>query len=316
MTPDRLDHHDTRRGGFEAPPAVSPAVSDVLAFHGLTEHPFGAASDPRYVYMSRTHKAAWNNLVQSVTCGLGMSAVVAEPGMGKTTLLFRLLENFRNTALTAFLFETQCSSAGLLWHIARELDLPSDQAWKESAPERIYNYILDAIMSACKRGRHVLIVIDEAHNLHPQVLETVRLLSNIETSRAKLVHIVICGQLLLLTRLSDPNLEHLQQRIWTVSTLTPLDKAETAEYVNHRLHIAGGAGRTLFDEASLGLIASESEGVPRLINRLCFHALTLAFIDRKKQIDRSLVEAATLQYAPLAAAVQVDCLLRRRRRGQ
>jgi general secretion pathway protein A len=161
-----------------------------LSFYKLREQPFGVTSDPRFLYASRIHGATLASLLYGIQSDLGFTALFAEPGMGKTTLLFRILERFRNTAITAFVFQTQCNSNELLKYVLQELDVETT----DNDPVVIHQQIQRILVNAARTGRRVILIIDEAQNLDMSVLETVRLLSNFETPRAKLLHTILAGQ--------------------------------------------------------------------------------------------------------------------------
>ena len=259
-----------------------------LNFYQLCEQPFGVTADPRFLYPSRIHREALASLMYGIENDLGFSALIAEPGLGKTILLSYVLENFRNTALTAFVFETQCSSATLLSSLVKELNLDSETRDVGVLHERLQ----EALAATARAGRRVIVVIDEAQNLGPSVLETVRLLSNFETRRRKLLHIILSGQPQLARRLARPDMEQLHQRLSTISRLERLTPYETACYVDHRLRVAGYRGDPLFSDAALDRLAALSGGVPRNINRLCFNALTLGCAAGERRISRETMEAA------------------------
>jgi type II secretory pathway predicted ATPase ExeA len=227
-------------------------------------------------------------LLYGIRHGLGFSALVAEPGLGKTTLLVRLLEMYRNTALTAFIFETQCTSAGFVRSVLKEFNIDLEK----KDPAVLRECLQDTLVGAARAGRRVLVIIDEAQNLDPSVLESVRLLSNFESRGGKLLHIVLSGQPQLADRLNRPDLAQLRQRIWLIGYLNPLPPSELPRYVEHRLRVAGYSGDGLFSEAALDAIASRSRGIPREINRICFNTLTLGCALRETRISREVAEEA------------------------
>jgi type II secretory pathway predicted ATPase ExeA len=205
--------------------------------------------------------------------------------MGKTTLLFNLMDTFRSAARIAFLFQTQCSSRELLQYLFSELgaDTPG---YDIVGMHEEFNEVL---LAEFRAGRRVLIVIDEAQNLQPSVLETVRLLSDFETASTKLVQIVIAGQPQLAEKLAQPELKQLRQRISILSRLNVFDSEDVKAYIHHRLAVAGYSGTGVFDPAALELIATSSDGIPRNINTLCFNAMSMAFALGKTTIDYNIV---------------------------
>jgi TonB family protein len=259
-----------------------------LEFYKLREQPFSDTPDPRYVYLSRTHSEALASLFYGIETGRGFLAFIAEPGMGKTTLLFHLLGKIRNSARTAFLFQTQCDSRELLRYLLADLEI--DTQGKDLAS--MHEQLKEVLIREARAGRHFVVFVDEAQNLTDSALETVRLLSNFETPRSKLMQIVLAGQPQLADKLARPELQQLCQRISILSRLVPLTRAETSAYIDHRLQTAGYQGGQLFTPEARGMIASWSRGVPRNINNLCFNALTLGYAWGRKEIDRPLVQAA------------------------
>ena len=257
------------------------------SFYNLREQPFGVTPDPRYLYLSGTHGRIISSLLYGINCDLGFTALIGEPGTGKTTLLFHILRSFR-TALTAFLFETQCNSNGLLRYLLQELDVPI----ADNDPVALHEQLKEVLASAALSGRRVILIIDEAQNLDLSVLETVRLLSNFETPRAKLLHVILSGQPDLALRLARPELAQLQQRIGKTNWLMPLAPEDVACYIEHRLRVAGCTGTRPFSDAAVDMIAAESRGIPRVINRISFNALSLGYSLRKTEIDAAIVEQA------------------------
>jgi general secretion pathway protein A len=270
-----------------------------LEYYGLREQPFGVTPDPRYLYFSATHREALASLFYGIETGCGFLTLVAPPGMGKTTLLFRLLERLRSSAQTVFLFQTQCGSREFFRYLLRDLGVDaSDQNLA-----RMHESLNSVLLSNARMGRRFVLVIDEAQNLEDSVLETVRLLSDFETPQAKLMQIVLAGQPQLAERLSHPSLLQLRQRISIVSRLHPFTRVEMMVYIDYRLHVAGYSGPPLFKYDAIAQIAAHSGGIPRIINNVCFNALTLGYAKRQKQIDASIVREvlADLDIAALSS---------------
>jgi type II secretory pathway predicted ATPase ExeA len=257
-----------------------------LRYYGLREQPFSMTPDPRYLYMSASHREALASLIYGVETGRGFMSLIAEPGMGKTTLLFQLLERFRNSARTAFLFQTQGGTRDFLSNLISDLGLvPNDHDL--SSLQRQLNEIL---IQEARLGRQFVLVIDEAQNLEDSVLESVRMLSNFETSRSKLMQIVLAGQPALADKLARPELEQLMQRVSIVCRLNPFTRKEVFEYIDHRLRTAGYKGGRRFTPEALSIIADLSEGIPRNINNICFHALSLGYAKGQRKIDVAIIE--------------------------
>jgi general secretion pathway protein A len=256
-----------------------------LEYYGLREQPFGVTPDPRFLYFGATHREALASLFYGIESGCGFLALIAPPGMGKTTLLFHLLEKLRSSAQTVFLFQTQCGSREMFRHLLNDLGIDS----LEQDLAAMHESLNSVLLSNARKGRRVVLVIDEAQNLKDSVLETVRLLSDFETPQAKLLQIVLSGQPQLADKLSHPSLTQLRQRISVISRLHPFTRVETMVYIEYRLCKAGYSGPPLFSYGAADLIAANSKGIPRTINNLCFNALTLGFAKRQKQIDAATV---------------------------
>jgi general secretion pathway protein A len=273
----------------------------LLEYYGLNEQPFGVTPDPRFMYFSRTHQEALASLVYGTESNRGFIALIARPGTGKTSLLYQHLEGVRNTARTAFLFQTDCHRRELLRHILA--DLGYDATWKDlPTMHEMFNKLLVQEMHA---GRRVILVIDEAQNLEEKALESIRLLSNFETPWMKLVQIILAGQPQLAQRLAEPSLAQLRQRISMILRIEPLTNDEVTEYIRHRLWVAGYQGTPPFTIGAQALIASHSEGIPRNINNICFNAMSLACALKQKTVNREIVNEvlADLNLASLKGAL-------------
>jgi general secretion pathway protein A len=257
-----------------------------LEFFGLREQPFGVTPDPRYLYLGAAHREALASLYYGIEANRGFLSLVARPGMGKTTLLFHLLQKFTHTARTAFIFQTQCNSREFMRFLLAEIGIESDVNDFVKMHEQ-FNRVL---AQEARAGKRFIVVIDEAQNLDASVLETVRLLSDFETPQAKLMQIILVGQPNLADKLASPALTQLRQRITSLSGLNPLPPQETARFIAHRLKVAGYAGEGLFSADALELIALASEGIPRQINNYCFHALSLACATRNRTVDSDIVK--------------------------
>jgi general secretion pathway protein A len=257
-----------------------------LKYFGFREQPFGVTPDPRFLYLSAAHREALASLYYGVEANRGFLGLIAKPGMGKTTLLFHLLEKFRSSARTAFLFQTQCSSREFMRFLLAELGYQDDG----QDFVRLHEEFNRRLMQEARAGNRFIVVIDEAQNLSPEVLETVRLLSDFETPRAKLLQIILSGQPELATKLASAGLAQLRQRISIVNQLEPLPSWEIKNYIEHRLQIAGYEGDPLFMPEALAQIAEFTEGNPRNVNNFCFNALSLACALRQKTVDSTVVQ--------------------------
>jgi general secretion pathway protein A len=257
----------------------------VLDYYKLGAAPFGDTPDPRFLYLGTKHREALASLLMGAESNRGFLAVIAKPGMGKTSLLYRFLQLLGSQARTAFVFQTDCDSREFIRHIL--LDLGIDALGKDlPAMHEMLNRLL---MEEMKAGRRFVLVIDEAQNLDEKVLESVRLLSNFETPWTKLMQIVLAGQPQLAKRLARPSMLQLRQRLSMVIRLEPFTFAETKDYINHRLRVTGYEGPSLFTVGAIRLISEQSQGIPRNINTICFNAMALACAISQKTIDHSVV---------------------------
>ena len=261
------------------------AAPNLLKFFGLQQQPFDVTPDPAFLYYSPSHREALASLSQGIEHFRGFMMLVAPPGMGKTMLLNKLLEELGDKARVVFLFQTQCDSSELLTFILNELEV-DHTGMDVVTMHRVLNQVL---LEEMLRGQRFVLIVDEAQNLQEPVLETIRLLSDFETTHSKLIQIVLAGQPRLAHTLLKPGLAQLRQRVSILSQLRPLSARETAEYVEHRLRAAGSNGKHLFTRDALELIAALSKGVPRTINNLCFNALLMAFQRGEEVVDAGMV---------------------------
>jgi len=259
-----------------------------LDFYKLRDQPFGVTPDPRYLYFSPGHREALASMFYGIETGRGFLSLVAEPGMGKTTLLFQLLQRWKGYVHSAFLFQTQCDSRELIRYLLDDLGIEN----KGEDIVRMHSELNEFLFRETKAGRRVVVFIDEAQNLSDTVLETVRLLSDFEAPDKKLLQIILAGQPALAQRLSRPGLVQLRQRVAVQARLDALPAGETFRYIQHRLRVAGYQGPELFTPGALELIAERSRGIPRLINNLCFNALSLGCAMRMRQIDAGVAKEA------------------------
>jgi general secretion pathway protein A len=258
----------------------------LLEYFGLREQPFGVTPDPRFLYFSPSHREAFASLIYAIETKRGFSALIAEPGMGKTSLLFHLLGKIHPSARTAFLFRPESDQYGLLRSLLTDLGVKTEF----ESVSQMHETLNRLLLLESRSGRQLVLVIDEAQDLDDSVLESVRLLSNFETTTSKLIHIVLAGQPTLADRLAKPQLVQLRQRISAWAVLDPFTRNECAGYIEHRLRIAGFRGTNLFPDASKLLIASASLGLPRNINNICFACLSLCFANQQQQATTDIVQ--------------------------
>jgi len=257
-----------------------------LDYYKLREQPFGVTPDPRYLFQSRTHREAMASLFCGVTGGRGFMAVIARPGMGKTTMLFQLAQRIDSTAKTVFLFQTHASPKDFLRSLMADLEIPDE----DGDPVKIHSKLNQMLVREYRKGKRFVLIIDEAQNLDNSVLEVVRMLSNFENSAQKLIQIILSGQPQLARKLASPEMLQLRQRLSMVARLKPFSCEDTCLYIDHRLRTAGYDFRyPLFTSAATALIARSSEGIPRNINNICFNSLLLGRALERQEITREMV---------------------------
>lgn len=260
------------------------------AYFGLKENPFSISPDPRYLYMSEQHREALAHLVYGINTDGGFVMLTGEVGTGKTTVCRCLLDQISDNIDLAFILNPKMTVEELLASICDELRIqyPQDNSSIKVFIDNINKYLLDAHA----RGRKTVLIIEEAQNLSTDVLEQIRLLTNLETNQQKLLQIIMLGQTELRYKLSHPELRQLSQRITARYHLGPIDRQEVSEYVNHRLSVAG-VNRKLFTDPTIKSLYRRSRGIPRLINLICDRALLGAYAQGKDMVDRdTLIKAS------------------------
>jgi type II secretory pathway predicted ATPase ExeA len=261
-----------------------------LEYYKLQEQPFGVTPDSRYLFLTPAQKEAFNSVIHGIESGCGFVALIASPGLGKTTLLFQTLDILREKARLVFLFQTISTPLDLLRALLSGLGVAEVRGSLVEMQIRLKNLLAEQYSA----GKRVVLVIDEAQNLDDSVLELVRMLSNFETASDKLIQIILAGQPQLAENIGSPELVQLRQRVSIFARLNPFTPEETMLYIAHRLRVAGYASdMPLFTKDALTLIAQSSEGVPRNINNLCFNALSLGSALQQKPIDRDILRQVT-----------------------
>jgi len=249
-------------------------------YYGFTEAPFSLTPDPRFLFFSDRHREAFNHVLFGIQERKGFIQLTGEVGAGKTTVCRAILKQLGDAYRTALILNPSLSSAQLLRTILAELGLPALGGDKVAALERLNRFLLDQASA----GKDVVLFIDEAQDLGADVLEQVRLLSNLETDQRKLLQIVLVGQPELRDKLNSPGLRQLRQRITVRYHLTPLSREETRRYIDHRLRVAGANGRPAFSDWAIRKIHGYSRGVPRLINAVCDKALLYGYVNGTDQL--------------------------------
>jgi len=264
-------------------------------YFGLTERPFSIAPDPRFLYMSQQHREALAHLLYGVGEGGGFVQLTGEVGTGKTTICRCLLEQLPDNVDVALILNPRVTALELLASLCDELHIQYAKGTTsiKSLIDALNAYLLDTHA----KGRRAILLIDEAQNLSAEALEQVRLLTNLETTREKLLQIILIGQPELRELLARDDLRQLSQRINARFHLEPIGKSETAAYIRHRLQVCG-AREPLFNENAVDLVHKLSAGVPRLINVVCDRAMLGSFVEGKRKVDVAIVHRAAMEVLP------------------
>jgi general secretion pathway protein A len=262
-------------------------------FYGLRANPFNVNPDPRYLFLTRHTEEALACLTYGIQSRKGFVLLTGEVGTGKTTLINKLLEWLRlQQVATAFVFNSRLNVPQFLDYMMADFGVPGESKSKSQVLLRLYNWLLDRY----RAGETAVLIVDEAQNLSEEVLEEVRMLTNLETFTEKLLQIVLVGQPELEVKLKLPQLRQLRQRLTLRARTHPFTLDETKAYVQQRLRIAGSDGQQIFDPEALAEIHRYSAGIPRVINLLCEHCLVSAFVDQQKIIGPAVVEAVARDF--------------------
>ncbi len=257
-------------------------------FYRLTEAPFNITPDPRFLFLSDLHQEALDHLHYGIEDRKGFIQLTGEVGCGKTTLCRRLFEQLDDRYITALIFNPMLSESQLLRAILRDFGVET----KTSTRSVNYERLNDFLIQATSQGQLAVVVIDEAQNLPFEMLENLRLLSNLETDTHKLLQIILIGQPELRDKLNVRSLRQLRQRITVRYHLGPLNEEETGRYLQHRISTAGGRGVPFFDRGAVRRVYRYSGGIPRLINAVADKALLGGFVAQSNQITRRMVKRA------------------------
>lgn len=252
-------------------------------YFGLKENPFNLSPDPRYLYFSRQHREALHHLIYGITEKKGFIVVTGGIGTGKTTISRTLLGNLDDGVESALIFNSAITDMELLETILQELHIPlnGQEKTKKNYIDALNDFLLDGFAA----GRNCVLLIDEAQNLSHDVLEQLRMLSNLETEREKLLQIVLIGQPELQDLLMSPSLRQLNERITVRYELAPLDRRGVRSYIRHRLAVAGAGENVSFSTPASHLIYLYSKGIPRRINAICDRALLIAYTREKAAVN-------------------------------
>lgn len=262
---------------------------------GFKEKPFNITPNPRFIFLGKNHRDAFAHLLYGINRHAGFIELTGEVGTGKTTLLRTLLAQLENEEHhTALIFNPCLSAQELLRNINREFGLPAEGLSTAELLDQLNAFLL----RRNREGKTVVLVIDEAQNFEPSVLEHIRLISNLETETDKLIQIVLAGQPELTRLLEQPELRQLGQRITVRYQLGPLDFEDMRAYISHRLEKAGGWNAVIFSPAALKAVYRESKGIPRLINIICDRILLICYTEEARKVDGRIVAEAIRETRP------------------
>jgi general secretion pathway protein A len=275
-------------------------------FFGFIEKPFSLTPDPKYLYKSESHANAFELLQYSIRRREGFVVVTGDIGTGKTTLCRALLEQIDRRTFTALVLNPFLSEDDLIKLILQDFGVVSREEVKAGrlngvSKQELIDTLYDFLLGLLPLQASAVLIIDEAQNLPLQVLEQLRILSNLETDKEKLLQIILVGQMNLQPLLRSPELRQLDQRVSIRYELKPLTREETSEYIAHRLHVAGGTSAVAFTQKAVHAVHRYSGGIPRLINLLCDRSLLGAYSARSNRVTPELVEraAGTLDLQPV-----------------
>jgi len=262
-------------------------------FYGFREKPFSITPDPKFLFLGATHKEAFAHLVYGIRERGGFITITGEIGTGKTTLCRALLSHLSEDTLVAFILNPTLSAIELLKSINEDFGIPSRGETRKDLIDELNRFLLQKR----REGKNTVLIIDEAQNLDAEVLEHIRLLSNLETDTEKLLQIILIGQPEFRSILAKPALQQLNQRVTVRYHLQPLSREETEAYIQHRLSIAGAEDKVRFSPKAVKKIYAYSGGIPRLINILCDRCLLAGYSLGRRDIDASMVDRAHREVA-------------------
>jgi general secretion pathway protein A len=260
------------------------------AYFGLKENPFKLTPEPGYLFLSQQHRDALNYLIYGIKEKKGFVLISGDIGTGKTTICRKLLNLLDPSVETALIFNTAMSEVELLEEVVKEfgIEISREAGTRKGYVDALNEFLLQNFAA----GKNAVLLIDEAQNLSHGVLEQIRMLSNLETEKEKLLQIILIGQPEIKTTLTKPALRQLNERITVRYDLKPLAAGEVAAYIDHRLSVAGGPGKIQFTKGAYRQVFDFSEGIPRRVNALCDRALLIAYTKNVVKIDRRIIRHA------------------------
>lgn len=267
-------------------------------YFGLTEKPFAIAPNPRYLFMSELHREALAHLLYGISGDGCIILLTGDVGTGKTTVCRCLIDQLPETTDVALILNPKLSIADLFKTICEELKIGIEEPSPsiKTYIDRLNEYLLNSH----SKGRNTALIVDEAQNLDVEILEQLRLLTNLETDTNKLLQIVLIGQPELRDILNDPKLSQINQRITTRYHLEPLQSTDVGSYIQHRIAIAGGGSRNVFfSKQAINYIIKTSKGIPRIINLLCDHGLLGAYANNSDHVSLTIMKKAAAELASI-----------------
>lgn len=255
-------------------------------FYGFKEKPFEITPDPSFVYMSEIHQEALSYLQYAIKEAKGFSVITGEAGTGKTTLVHKLLSTLTGGIRTCYIFNPMMDRVDFLNYICHDLGIETNHLRTRG---QCMAALQEFLLGCFRHNEKVFLIIDEAQCLSPELLHEVRLLTNLETSKSKLLHVILLGQPELNKILAQPEFRPLKQRITVRYHLRPLNYKEVREYISYRLKRAGSRNIVIFDPSAIKAIYKYSQGIPRLINILCDNALLTGFSEGKNRIGKKTI---------------------------
>lgn len=263
-------------------------MSPYVSYFGLLEKPFSITPDSRYLFLTKQYESALDSILYAIRERMGFTVLTGEVGTGKTTLSRELLNRLGDEIESALLINPLLSTAELLRAINKDFGIPI----RNLSPQRLIESLNKFLLRRAEEGKNAVVIIDEAQNLSLEALEMIRMLTNLETEKAKLLQILLVGQPELMKKLNSFELRQLCQRIMVRNHLVPLKTVETIHYINYRLSVAGGENKIFFEPSAYKRIWRTSQGLPRLINTICDRSLTAAYVANTAVIDGSIVKKA------------------------
>jgi general secretion pathway protein A len=281
-------------------------------YYGLMKRPFEMTPDPSFLYLGEAHREGLATLVYGIQSGKGFVMLTGEVGTGKTTLLHALLSQLDSSTASAFIFNPRLDPLDFFHMLFVELGIEERCESKSEYLLRLNDFLIERL----ERGESTVLIVDEAQNLTLELLEEIRLLSNLETSTKKLIQIMLVGQPELSDMLAKPELRQLRQRIALRHHLRPFDERETSDYVDERLRLAGYAGKAIFKRKAIREIYAVTGGTPRLLNVVCDAALLLGYSRDQTTIDANDIRevARDLELDPIKDGPAAEPSRRKRNR--